>query len=91
MPPPPLGFRVRPPMSTDKKSDILSNSMQRAHKGPLAAVHDQRALICASELCDRLEKGSPPLPLPAVPTTLPPLPLFATRAAEPRRLSAQTP
>jgi len=35
---------------------------------------DQRALVCASELCDRLEKSSPP---PAVSTALPPL--FATR------------
>jgi hypothetical protein len=44
----------------DMKGHIISNSRQRAHKGPLAAVHDQRALVCASELCDRLEKSSPP-------------------------------
>jgi len=53
--------------------------------GGREGVLDQRALVCASELCDRLEKSSPPRGIYDVVAALryPP--------PSPRRLSAQTP
>jgi len=38
-------------------SPSSATACRRAHKGPPATVHDQRALVCASELCDRLVKS----------------------------------